>query len=248
MHLLQCIEPIFDKYGHFYLKHHDHVYEFSINGKDQLELYEIFNNDNFKFRIVDDNKEIRNLNLLSNCNSLKGKIIKEYIKEKSENPDEEYESDEELDSNTIQTLNSKIQYNPEDLEYIEEEDENTYSDEEYVENSSFGHCEELHFAKYGSEKVRILEEIDDTEINEINGFYDYNKIKNFCGYDTYIYDGTEIDNKLEFINKISLFLSPNRIFAFKDGSIILKIVGSPKKKYNLQINKENNELFLIEKN
>jgi hypothetical protein len=247
MYLLHCIEPIFDKYGHFYLKHDDHIYEFSINGKDELELFEIFNTDNFKFKIVEDVTNNRSLNLLSNCNTLKGKIIKEYIKEKKENPDEEYESDEELDSNTIQTLNNKIQYNPEDLEYIEEENENNYSDEEYVENSRFGYDSELHFAKYGSEKLRILEEIDDIEITEINGFYNNNETKNFCGYDTYIYDGNEYENKLEYINKISLFLSPNRIFAFKDGSITLKIVGSPKKRYQLQINKETGELFLIKK-
>lgn len=238
MRILNNIEPIFDKYGHFYLKYDNHIYEFSINGKDQLELFEIFNNDFFSYRIIEETKEIKSLNLLSKCNTLKGKIIKEYIKQKQENPDEEYESDEELDGNTMETLNNKIQYNPEDLEYIEEENENN-SDNEYIENDK-----DSYFVKYGNEKLRIFEEIND---NEINGFYNLNEPQIFCDYDTYIYDGDENENKLEYINKISLFLSPNRIFVFKDGTIIFKIIGSSKKKYQLKINRENEELLLIHK-
>ncbi len=240
MYLINCIEPIFDKYGHFYVKYEDCVYEFSINGKDQLELFEIFNNENFKFRIVDDTIENKNLNLLSSCNTLKGKIIKEYIKEKQENPDEEYESDEELDSNTMDEINNKIKYNPEDLEYIDEDNENICSDE-YIDDSY------SYFKKYGKEKLRVLEEINDIEINEINGFYDPTNIDNFSNYETYIYDGNENENKLEYINKISLSLSPNRIFVYKDGTVIFKIIGQTKKRYQLCINKENSRLTLTEK-
>ena len=119
MYLLDCIEPIFDKYGHFYLKHKDHIYEFSINKNNELEIFEIFNNDNYKFKLVANTQDIQSLNLLSNCNTLKAKIIKEYIKEKQENPDKDFDSDEDLDNDEIQTLNTKINFNPEDLEYID---------------------------------------------------------------------------------------------------------------------------------
>jgi hypothetical protein len=249
MNILNCIEPIFDKYGHFYVKHNEYIYEFSINSKNQLELFEIFNNENFQFEIIDDKNENKNLNLLSKCNTLKGKIIKEYIKEKQDNPDEEYESDEELDSNTIQNINTKMQYNPEDLEYLEDDDgENNCSDDEYFDISKREIYDSLHIVKYGNIKLRVLEEIDNTEVNEINGFYNTSTINHdFSGYDTYIYNGNEDENELAFISKISLFASPNRIFAYKDGSITLKILGSSKKRYNLEINKENAKIFLVEK-
>ena len=241
MYLLEYIEPLFDNYGHFYIKHKDHIYEFSINGKNQLEIFEIFNNDNYKFNIIDDTQELQSLKLLSNCNTLKSKIIKEYIKEKQENPDNiEIDSDEELDTEEIQTLNTKIQYNPEDLEYID----NNIDDNIDNENN-----EDLYYIKYGNNKLRLLEEIDtniDTNI-DTDILYNYTENKNLANYDTYIYDGNENENKLEYINKINIFIHPARIFAFKDGSITLKIIGYSKKRYNLIFNKENDELSLIEK-
>ena len=237
MYLLDCIEPIFDKYGHFYLKHKDHIYEFSINKNNELEIFEIFNNDNYKFKLVANTQYIQSLNLLSNCNTLKAKIIKEYIKEKQENPDKDFESDEDLDNDEIQTLNTKINYNPEDLEYI---DNNNNNNDDNDDN------DDLYYISYGNNKLRVLEEeeLEEIDINiDTNILYNYTESKNLAGYDTYIYD----DDKLEYINKINTFLYPTRIFAYKDGSIILKIIGYPKKRYNLEVNKDTGEIFLLER-
>ena len=242
MYLLDCIEPIFDKDGHFYLKHKDHIYEFSINKNNELEIFEIFNNDNYKFKLVNNTEDIQSLNLLSNCNTLKAKIIKEYIKEKQENPDKEFDSDEDLDNDEIQTLNTKINYNPEDLEYIDNNnnDNNDNNDD---------NTDDLHYISYGNNKLRVLEEeIEEIDTNiDTNILYNYTESKNLAGYDTYIYNNTENDNKLEYINKINTFLYPTRIFAYKDGSIILKIIGYPKKRYNLEINKDTGEIFLLKR-
>ena len=240
MYLLDIIEPIFDKYGHFYLKFGENVYEFSIDNKNKLELFQIYNNEDFKFEIIEDKNENKNLNLLSKSNTLKGKILREYIKEKQDNPDYECESDEELDNDTIQNINSQLQYNPEDLEYLEDNDINTNSDDEYFDNS-------FNIVKYGNIKLRILEELDITEINEINGFYDKtNNDRIFCGYDTYLYNGNENESELVYISKIKIISSPCKIFAYKNGDIILKIIGSSKKKYKLNIDKEKYLINLIE--
>ena len=247
MNLLDSIEPIFDKNGHFYIKHYDHIYEFSIDSKNKLEIFKIFNNENFKFDIIEDNTNNKNLNLLSKCNTLKGKIIKEYIKEKQDNPDIDYESDEELDSNTMENINNKIQYNPEDLEYLDD-DEKVHSDDEYFYGTTHTTYESLNIVRYGNIKLRILHEIDNSEINEINGFY-YNESNSqqFSGYDTYLYNGNENENELAYVCKTSLFSSSTKLFIYKDGTVVLKILGTLRKRYQLEINKDTNEISLVEK-
>ncbi len=131
MKILNEITPIFDITGHFYMEYNNNVFELSVNNKNELEIYQIFNNDNFQFEVNEKaNFTIGNLNLLSNSNTLKSKVIREYIKDKSENPDEEYESDEELDTSTMEDINNKMTYYPEDLEI----EENINIDEDFLEN------------------------------------------------------------------------------------------------------------------
>ena len=233
MKILDCINPIFDSNGHFYLQLNDSVYEFSIDNKNNLELFKIYNNDNFQYQIkeeCEDNfKDQRSIELLAKSNTLKSKIIREYIKEKEDDPDVEYESDEELDKGTIEDINSKLQYFPEDLEYLENQEE---SDEFETE---------LKFKFFGNIQIRKLVEVDLTEVNELNIKYISEKesISELSNYDTFLYNGDNENAELVFITKLNNIHSSYRLFVFKDGSVSLKIIGSSKKNYKIKLDKEN---------
>jgi len=228
MKILDNISPIFDSNGHFYLEYNNQVYEFSIDNKNNLELFKIHNNDNYQFRIHEESEdnfsEKKELNLLVKSNTLKSKIIREYIKEKEDNPDDEYESDDELDTNAIEDINAKMQYFPEDLEYIENASD---SDENNTD---------LRFEFYGNMKIKKLVEVDITEINEINGNHILEKdnIVELSNYDTFMYNGDNEHSELVFISKLNNINSSYRILAFKDGTVILKIVGYARKNYKIK--------------
>lgn len=234
MKILDCINPIFDSNGHFYLELKDQVYEFSIDNKNNLELFKIHNNDNFQFLIKDSEDNFadqKRLDLLAKSNTLKSKIIREYIKEKEDDPDIEYESDEDIDASTLDDINSKLQYYPEDLEYIEDAEN---SDNQY---------NETRFNFYGNIQIKKLIEVDISEINEINGKYILDKdkdiVRELSNYDTFLYNGDNEHAELVFISKLNEINSSYRLFAFKDGIISLKIVGGVKKNYKIKIDDGN---------
>jgi hypothetical protein len=235
MKILDCINPIFDSNGHFYLELKDQVYEFSIDNKNNLEIFKIFNNDNFQYRIKEESEDNftdqTRIDLLAKSNTLKSKIIREYIKEKEDDPDIDNESDEDIDAGTIDNINSKLQYFPEDLEYIEE-GENSEECDSYSYN-------ETQFRFYGNIQIKKLIEIDITEINEINGKYILDKdkdiVRELSNYDTFLYNGDNEHAELVFISKLNVINSSYRLFAFKDGSIFLKMVGSSKKTYKIKL-------------
>ncbi len=220
MKILNEITPIFDITGHFYMEYNNNVFELSVNNKNELEIYQIFNNDNFQFEVNEKaNFTIGNLNLLSNSNTLKSKVIREYIKDKSENPDEEYESDEELDTSTMEDINNKMTYYPEDLEI----EENINIDEDFLENK---------FNFYGKIDIKSLQEIN------VNDTYYENDIENtdiISAYDTFLYKGNESDNELVFVSKNGNINSSYRIIVHENGIIYFKIIGSSKKVYKLNI-------------
>ena len=237
MKILNSIHPIFDCNGHFYLQYNDQVYELSIDNKNNLELFKIYNNDNFQYQIKEESEENfsnkRSIDLLAKSNTLKSKIIREYIKEKEDDPDIEYKSDDEMnadDACDLNDINSKLQYFPEDLEYVDNQE-----DSDDIDNH------ELKFNFYGSIQIKKLIDIDLTEINESNIKYVVEKenLPDLSNYDTFLYNGDNEHAELVFITKLNNINSSYRLFAFKDGSISLKIVGSIKKNYQIKIDKEN---------
>lgn len=236
MKILNSLDLVFDSNGHFYLDYDKKIYEFSIDNKNNLEIFEIRNNDNFKFEI-ETRKDILNispLDLLTKSNTLKSKIIREYINEKEENsaPDEEYD-DDHLDSNTIDDINNKMKYFPEDLEYLEDE---YLEDERSGTNNDY----ETEFLFFGNISVKVLCEIDLSEINEDNGKYvNYGDNENLSSYDTFIYDRDIEHPELAFVSKLNNINSSYRLLVFKDGTIILRVIGGPKKIYKLKLDESN---------
>ena len=61
MKILNSIYPVFDHNGHFYLlfnnQNENQIYEFSIDNKNNLELYQIFKNDNFNYDILESSSD-----------------------------------------------------------------------------------------------------------------------------------------------------------------------------------------------
>ncbi len=212
MKVLDEIIPIYDDYGNLYLKYNDKVYEFSINNKNDLELFEIFKNDNFNYDIVNNFDNIKQLNLLSKSNTLKSKIIREYIKEKEENPDIEYESDEEISHSDYDDIHYQMQFYPEELEIIHEseliEDDVTYKFQ-YFSNNFIPN--------------KLIEINNDCENYNIS-----------C-YDTFLYN----NNELIFMSKPNILNSSYRIFLHSNGEVNLKIIGSIKKIYKISISDNN---------
>lgn len=239
MKILNSISPVFDLNGNFYLLYNTELYEFSINNKNHLELYQIFKNDNFNYNILDEEcdnfPEIKKLHLLSKSNTLKSKIIREYIKECDdefdENKDNTYNEENELDDDTINEIHKNMQYYPEDLEL--EYDSNNY-DIDYDDN-------QLKFTYYGEgDEVKLLNEIDTTEINENNATYvcDHDNSLNISSYDTYLYEGDREHSNLAFVSKLNHVNSSYRLFLTQDGNIVLKVVGANRVNYKLKIDEK----------
>jgi hypothetical protein len=228
MKILNEITPIFDITGHFYMGLNNNIFELSVNNKNELEIYKIYNNDNFQYEILDiSNFNIGNLNLLSNSSSLKSKVIREYIKDKSENPDEEYESDEELDKSTIDDINNKMTYYPEDLEI----------ENESIDNDNDDDLDKFNF--YGKIETKCLQEVTNNDIYYEN---DYEQSDIISAYDTFLYKGDENDNELVFVSKNSKLNSGYRIVIYENGTICFKIIGSYKKILKLVINNDNDNI------
>ncbi len=224
MKILNEITPIFDITGHFYMELNNNVFELSVNNKNELEIYKIYNNDNFQYEILDKpNFNIGNLNLLSNSNTLKSKVIREYIKDKSENPDEEYESDEDLDRSTIDEINNKMTYYPEDLEI-----ENESLNEDDIDSDKFNF--------YGKIDTKCLQEVTNNDIYYEN---DIEQTDIISAYDTFLYKGDENENELVFVSKNNKLNSGYRIVIYENGTICFKIIGSYKKIFQLVINNNN---------
>jgi len=242
MKILNSISPIFDLNGNFYLLQDTKLYEFSIDNKNNLELYEIFKNDNFNYDILDEScnnfPDINKLHLLSKSNTLKSKIIREYIKECDDEFDENKDNDEnELDDDTLNEIHKNMQYYPEDLEL--EYESNNY-DIDYDNN-------QLKFTYYGEgDEVKLLNEIDTTEIDENNVSYvceyDSNN-ENLASYDTYLYEGDCDHSNLAFVSKLNHVNSSYRLFITQDGNIVLKVVGANRINYKLKLE----EKLLLEK-
>ena len=243
MIILNKIYPAFDLSGHFYLQYENKIYEFSIDNKDNLEIFQVFDNDTYHYEIIDydnfneDFLDISELKLLSKSTTLKSKIIREFIKE-NDNAFEENKNNEdndcEIDDDTINEINKNMQYYPEDLEL--EYESNNY-DIDHDDN-------ELRFIYYGdSTIVKLLNEIDNTEITEQNANYiNDDSTKDLASYDTYLYSGDSDHSHLIFVSKLNYINSSYRIFISEDGSIVLKIVAANRVNYKLKITE--NKLIL----
>lgn len=226
MKILTNISPLFDNNGNLYLELNDKVFEFSIDNKNNLELYEIFNTDNFSYVIHEESQKNYNkkhLELLSNSTTLKSKVIREYIKDKEENPDVEYDSDEDIDTSMMNDINHQLQYYPEDLEVLET------NDEEQEDNIS---SDELGFKFFGNINLKKLEEV------EMKDNYFKENTLELSTYDTFIYNGDKETSELVFVSKLNSYNSPYRILLYKDGTIEFKVIGSIKKYYKIKLSED----------
>jgi hypothetical protein len=124
MNILDKIEPVFDIEGHLYLLFKDKTYELIINNDIEiLNLYELDCNSNYKFTIIDDKHKYKQLNLIKNNTSLKIKLISNYIINKQNNFNVDFEEQQIISlygENKFKGLNNMIKYYPEDLEYLDE--------------------------------------------------------------------------------------------------------------------------------
>ncbi len=221
MKIINNISPLFDNSGNFYLEVNNKVFEFSIDNKNNLELYEIFNTDNFNYVVHDEsssNYKKKHLELLSNSTTLKSKVIREYIKEKEENPDAEYDTDEDIDTNMMNEINHNLQYYPEDLEVLEQDN----TEENQNEDNEIG------FNFFGNINLKKLEEVDMKD-----NYFKENTLE-LSTYDTFVYNGDMEHSELVFVSKLNSYNSPYRLLIYKDGSIEFKIIGSMKKCYKLK--------------
>jgi len=215
MKVLDIIEPIFDNQGHLYLLYKDIIYEFSIDNKNNLNLSEIIKSDYYTYEITDEPFNINPLNLLSKFNTLKSKIIREYIKEKEENPDYELAEDESVDNETLEIINSTMQHYPENLEFIEEP---IYDDDPLSNLSSDYVLDNYQIKFFGDIILKKLKEL-------------YDDPTNYAEYDSFLYN----NNELTYVVKSNILTSSFRIFLYNDGRVTLKVLGSSMKSYKLEI-------------
>ncbi len=211
MYILDVIEPITESSGLLYLLHKDNIYEFSIDSKNNLELLEIFKNEYYDFVITE--PDTRNtFELLSKSKTLRSKIIKTYIDNKiidSSITDEEEEIDPDEWTEEMKHVDKKLEYFPEDLEYVDDydvsEDDGSY--------------------------FRIMDNLNLKHLIEISDEFLINDDPLLSPYDSYIYS----NNELGFVSKLNNMPSTYRILIHDNGKVILKTTGEISKHYTLSI-------------
>lgn len=208
-------ELFLDTNGNVYIFYNENLYDVSITGTNTLVVSLI---PNITQQHIDDmnvtstfslNKGMLKLN--NKERSLKGRIVREKLKEKSENPDQDKqeEDDEEDDKND---KNKEIKYN----EYYYEN--NTYQ-EDFTAVDSDDEEEKVFFLGKGVNDIKILNYDDDVPL-----------------YDTLIYDNDintgEPVIKTKLVNTEPIF----RLKIYKSGNILFRPIGCPEQSYELVLN------------
>lgn len=207
MKIIPIDESFSQKHGSEYMLFFDsagNAYLLALDGKAYQILIEkdniilVYDKD-FQFRKYD--QQFKKLKLSSDPRSLKGKIIKEKEKEDDEQGEERL-SDEEGDDE----LNIVRKMYPEDLEYYEENEQDT---NEYDELDDFAEDDNFEFAFTGQQNNIVISDTDE-----------YTAI-----YDTIVYNGSYQGNNVIVLKTTYCGLPlPYRLLIFSSGDFVIKTI------------------------